>query len=207
MSMATANGSKAILYADMRMDEVAAVILVGGRSSRMGTDKASLMRQGQRLVDYVAGVLRQAGISTLFVSGNIEGYSCIPDAVAGHHGPVMGICSSIRFLGTTYQKLIFIPVDMPLLSVEVIQTLLRESTDSWASHFEGNPIPCLLQITNATQEHVGHHLSDTEPSSVKHFLKPLYPHVITPDGILRQALRNTNTPQEWEEMSRESTHQ
>ncbi|MFO1242050.1 MAG: NTP transferase domain-containing protein [Rickettsiales bacterium] len=44
------------------MDELAAVILVGGKSSHMGQDKASLPYKGKRLVDVVAKVVREAGI-------------------------------------------------------------------------------------------------------------------------------------------------
>ena len=56
------------------MDDVAAVILVGGKSSRMGQDKALLPYKGKRLVDVVADTIRAAGISRVYVSGKIAEY-------------------------------------------------------------------------------------------------------------------------------------
>lgn len=199
--MATATGSRAIRFAGTPMDKLAAVILAGGKSSRMGQDKASLQWRGGRLVDYVTLVLNQAGISQVFVSGKIEGYDCIPDAITGHHGPVMGMCSSILKLGERYNHLLFVPVDMPLLSPEAIHQLIQHPL----ARFEGNPIPCVFPVTQMLQQYAAATIA--LPCSVRQFLSPLQPLVLEVDEQTARALRNTNTPDEWKEINRESAYQ
>lgn len=199
--MATAIGSRVTRFAGTPMDKLAAVILAGGKSSRMGQDKASLPWQGGQLIDYVASVLNQAGIPQVFASGKIEGYDCIPDAITGHHGPVMGICSSILKLGERYDRLLFVPVDMPLLSPEAIRQLIRHPS----ARFEGNPIPCVLPVTQMLRQYAA--ATVALPCSVRQFLSPLQPLVLEVDEQTARALRNTNTPDEWKEISRESAYQ
>ena len=50
------SGRRALVY-DRGMAEVSAFVLAGGRSSRMGTDKAFLEFQGRTLLDRALGVV------------------------------------------------------------------------------------------------------------------------------------------------------
>ena len=85
--MVTASGLRGIRSVGIIMDDLAAVILVGGKSSRMGHNKASLPYKGKRLVDVIAEVVREAGIENIYVSGEIDGYISLPDLLADR-GPM-----------------------------------------------------------------------------------------------------------------------
>lgn len=206
MSMGTVIGCKVMRFVGIIMNDVAAVILVGGKSSRMGQDKATLPYQGKRLVDVVAEVLRQAGIARVYVSGELEGYDSLPDLLA-ERGPVGGICTSAARLCQRYMRAMFIPVDMPYVSEELLQALILQPT---ASYFEGHPLPCIVSLDKKTMrqiEAIAQALARNQKLSVKSFLAGLGANAIPVPAHLEKALTNTNTPEEWEEITHESAHQ
>ena len=188
--------------------ETAAVILAGGKSSRMGQNKALLPWQGARLVDYVAGVAKEAGIADIYVSGEAGGYSTIPDSLP-HQGPVGGICSSIGRLYPAYEHVLFLPVDMPLLTPGILQILLKQESPGDARYFDGHPIPCFLRLNEQVYSYtagIQRLLENGTRCSVQQFLNGLDSRTLYADTHVT-ALTNTNTPQEWSEAACESAHQ
>ena len=59
------------------MTQTAAVILNGGQSSRMGTDKSQLTLHGKPLIQIAHKLLQEAGITDIYVSANIESIESI----------------------------------------------------------------------------------------------------------------------------------
>ncbi len=192
---------------DIAMDEIAAVILVGGKSSRMGQDKASLPYQGKRLVDVVAEVVRRTVTARIYASGEVEGYDSLPDLLA-ERGPVGGICSSAVRLYKQYARALFIPVDMPLIDGELLQLLMTEEKPT--CHFEGHPLPCVISLDRKTMRQIdaaAQMLARKQRLSVASFLERLEACAISVPSRLEKALTNTNTPGDWKEIDHESTHQ
>ncbi len=194
------------------MTDMAAVILVGGKSSRMGRDKATLPYRDKRLVDVVAGVVRDAGIKDIYVSGEMEGYSSLPDLIA-ECGPVGGICSSAVRLYKTHASALFIPVDMPRLNTELLRHFISAYHGN-ACHFEDHPLPCILTLDRKIMRHIdeaAQTLACKQKLSVRAFLNSAEAEMIPVPEHLKLALTNTNTPEEWQEaqwdMVHESTHQ
>lgn len=185
--------------AGISMNEIAAVILVGGKSSRMGQDKATLPYKGKRLVDVVAEVVRQAGITSIYVSGEMEGYDSLPDLLA-ERGPMGGICSSAVRLCLNHSHALFVPVDMPHIHAELLRSLMTE--EQKACHFEGHPLPCIIPLDKKTMRQVdaaAQTLARKQKLSVKSFLATLGAKSIAVPPQLERALANTNTPGEWQE--------
>jgi molybdopterin-guanine dinucleotide biosynthesis protein A len=54
------------------VDQIEGFILVGGESSRMGTDKSQLMLGNQKFVDRIAGILDSVTSSVTVVGGNFS---------------------------------------------------------------------------------------------------------------------------------------
>ncbi|MFZ5657118.1 MAG: molybdenum cofactor guanylyltransferase, partial [Pseudomonadota bacterium] len=92
--------------------EFQAILLAGGRSTRMGRDKALLAWQGRPLIDHMLDRLREAGASRVHVSGDRPAYGGIADAWPGR-GPVAGIASVLPACGDG--PVVVVPVDLPLL--------------------------------------------------------------------------------------------
>ncbi len=108
----------------------AAVLLAGGKSSRMGRDKSALIVNGEPLWQRQLAVLRATEPAELFISGKSDGpyADCgveiladeIPDC-----GPLGGIATALR--RCTSDMLLVLAVDMPAMTAEFLRSLLEES--------------------------------------------------------------------------------
>lgn len=167
--------------------KIAGVVLAGGRSSRMGQNKALLDYNSEPLLDHMVALLEQTGIHDIYVSGDFEGYCCIPDS-APHEGPAWAMVDVLQQL-TDYGGVLFVPVDMPLLCVDALGILMEQAK---GGYFEGFPLPVF--ITNADLKE--------RTKSVKALLKKLKISPITLPPELEFCMTNTNTPEEWQEALR-----
>lgn len=102
------------------------VVLCGGRSSRMGRDKASLPHpQGGSFLQHA--ITRLTGLcDRVAVSGATEEQHNaipLPDPIA-HRGPATGIATALRFASAHgCQGCLITPIDMPLLTRADLQLL------------------------------------------------------------------------------------
>lgn len=106
----------------------AAIVLVGGASSRMGTDKASLIVNGEAMLAHAERALRACNINEIAVAGTSE----IPDAgVPGERqGPLAGIVGGWRYLRTRLASpdpIVVLACDLPAITHNVVQSLLDAS--------------------------------------------------------------------------------
>ena len=103
-----------------------AAILAGGRSSRLGRDKALLELGGEPLLARAVRLLR-AVVDEVIVVGPAEraavvpGVRIVPDERPGV-GPLGGIASALRATEAPY--LLVVATDMPLLNVDLLRYLL-----------------------------------------------------------------------------------
>ncbi len=185
----------------------AGVVLVGGKSSRMGSNKALLQMGEFRLVDYIANVLRHSGIEKkdIYVSGDVDGFPKIVDLYP-NKGPVGGICSSLMECYTRkYKQAVIVPVDMPLFSPDLVKMLIEDGNFD-ISHFQNNPLPLCIKIDEETLKYsrkINKELKNDKDISVKAFLKDLNVKIIKAPEKMVRGLANTNTPEEWREVANE----
>lgn len=105
----------------------AAFVLAGGKSSRMGRDKALLPFAGRLLVARALGTLREAGLTASIAGAraSLESFApVVPDSTRGL-GPLSGICAALH--STSASRAVFLPVDLPLLPASLIEYLLRHA--------------------------------------------------------------------------------
>ncbi|AXK71497.1 molybdenum cofactor guanylyltransferase [Lysobacter sp. TY2-98] len=174
------------------------VVLAGGRSSRMGRDKAMLVVDGCTLLDRAIAVLRDAGATTVLVSGDRPLHGGIGDRVP-FAGPVGGIASVLPEVadGAT----VVVPVDLPDLDVATLVQLLGALEQAPAACFEGHPLPWAARvdqnlrvaIERVMQEMPGGPAMRALHGAIRGIeIPPPAPHV----------LRNLNTPADFEDFSR-----
>lgn len=103
-----------------------AVILAGGKSSRMGRDKAWLEVGGQTLLARQIGLVRELGAAEVFISARADadypafGCRVLQDKFAGA-GPLAGIERALD--ACTMSPLLVLAVDLPGMSVELLRRL------------------------------------------------------------------------------------
>ena len=105
------------------------IVLVGGRSSRMGTDKASLPHAGTTFLVYALDRLGKV-CESVAVSGQTDAahdVTVIDDPIK-HQGPATGIAASLRFArDNRFDACLITPVDTPALTDQG----LVELCDAW----------------------------------------------------------------------------
>jgi len=172
-----------------------AVILAGGRSSRMGQDKALLRHGETSLLDYIQQVLQQAGASEILVARNQPGSGFIQDNFP-QQGPLAGIEACLRYC--TQETVVVVPVDLPNLTAAGIQQLVNAyfKSGSRPARFEQSELPCVLHNTPLVRAWLREQLSDAQGErSVRQFLCWCdAQHVCCSQA---SELVNTNTPEQW----------
>jgi len=114
-------------------NNITAVILSGGRSSRMqGKDKGLILLNDKPLISYVVDMV-DGKVGRLLISANrnVETYQqyggVISDELADFQGPLAGISKAMSVVSTTH--LLVLPCDSPLVNEIVIDRLIQCMTD------------------------------------------------------------------------------
>lgn len=173
---------------------IVGLVLAGGRSSRMGEDKAMLRIDGRSLLERTVRALRDAGAERVAISGTRAGG--IADRWPGT-GPVGGIASAMHALPDG--EWLVVPVDMPRLGSAVLAPLLAESRLA-ATHWQGHPLPMRLTMDAAAREALDELV--TRPGracSIAALQARLGATALSLDGLDTRLLVNCNTPDEWRE--------
>jgi molybdopterin-guanine dinucleotide biosynthesis protein A len=105
-------------------------ILAGGKSSRMGTDKATTLFHGKQMIQHVIDIVMLIS-SNIFILSNHEshtqfGFECITDIIKDA-GPAGGIDAMLHH--TNQEKNILVSCDMPFLDTLSIQKIILSSED------------------------------------------------------------------------------
>jgi molybdopterin-guanine dinucleotide biosynthesis protein A len=99
------------------------VVLAGGRSARMGVDKATLEFEGCPLVTYALDILRGAGLPVV-IAGNradLKNFAPAIDDLGSGRGPLDGICGVLQV--TSVPIGVFVSVDLPLLPASLLSLM------------------------------------------------------------------------------------
>jgi molybdenum cofactor guanylyltransferase len=119
-------------------------VLAGGRSSRMGRDKALLEIDGLPLVAHAVGKLNTF-CESVAICGNDPALAAwgrlIPDSVSGA-GPMAALVAATADAASTGREAltVFLPVDVPLLPAAVLARLASraQSSGKWATLLEAD---------------------------------------------------------------------
>ena len=109
---------------------VSAAIMAGGKSTRMGQDKAWIELDGEPLIKRVADVLAQVADEVIIVANDPRyaalGLRVVPDRFPDG-GALGGIATGVG--AAAFDRVLVAACDMPFLSVEVWRVLLDHRHD------------------------------------------------------------------------------
>ncbi|MCH8538062.1 MAG: molybdenum cofactor guanylyltransferase [Alkalimonas sp.] len=168
------------------------ILLAGGKSSRMGKDKADLNWHGQPLWQHMSTLATKAGARQVIVSRNASGF--LPDRFAAA-GPLAGIEVGLR--RSHEDRVLVLAIDTPLLRVTDIQQLVAVSTNK-AVCFASHPLPCVLPNSLAVHRYLQRVLKQAHSDrSVQALLTAIGFESCQPTHSA--VLCNANTPDEWQQ--------
>jgi molybdopterin-guanine dinucleotide biosynthesis protein A len=113
--------------------EFSAVLLAGGKSARMGRDKAAVKFEGKALWQRQIETLRATSAGELFISGRADaeysaaGLPIVADDSAGR-GPLGGIVTALRHAQFDY--LLVLAIDLPAITGEFLRSLVKSAIDA-----------------------------------------------------------------------------
>ena len=188
------------------MNEISSVILCGGRSRRMGRDKARLQWNGGELLDEIAGKLSVLGEVFLSVDSKSrfsdKPYPIIEDRYPDC-GPLGGVCSALLFCRTPL--LFVVSCDMPFVTGEVGR-VLRDRMEPGAGaavpvEADGRVHPlCAVYCRDAASVLLEQLQSgDFRMRDALGRLRAVY---VPAEKLGSRVLCNINTPEEYREVSR-----
>ena len=111
--------------------KITAVILAGGRATRMGgQDKGLLVVREKPMIEYVIARI-QPQASHILISANRNfklyqqyGYPVVPDGIGDYFGPLGGVASGMQNAKTEY--IVTVPCDSPLLPNNLVSNLYQQ---------------------------------------------------------------------------------
>lgn len=114
------------------------VILAGGRSRRMGRDKALVRFRGEPMIDHVSRALVAAGCDVLVVGreSTPSGLDSIVDE-PGAAGPAAGVLTALHH--SPGRDLFVVAVDQPLIRTATVRHLLAQSGPVVVPMDQGHP--------------------------------------------------------------------
>ncbi|SFC16889.1 molybdenum cofactor guanylyltransferase [Pseudoalteromonas denitrificans] len=168
------------------------LVLAGGRSSRMGTDKALLLKGKTNLLTVAKHILEHSKCTEVLVSRN-QGEG-IKDRYQDQ-GPLAGIEAALDHIPDN-TWLTILPVDMPLIRVQdLIQLQNAAQQSNTAVYFESHMLPCIVKVTKELKLFLQAALDGKYKNSIFAMLKTQNAHTITQADPLY--LTNANTPSDW----------
>jgi molybdenum cofactor guanylyltransferase len=104
------------------------IILAGGKSSRMGSEKGLVDFRGKPLIQYGIDLLSRFAGRILISTSNPDyrsfGFELVPDGMSGQ-GPAAGIAAALKVSRTPWNMVI--ACDLPFLEPELMDALLENA--------------------------------------------------------------------------------
>lgn len=186
------------------MSDIAGVVLSGGKSSRMGTDKASVKLGGKTLLDLaIARLSPQVGALAISANSPLPvSIPVLPDPIAGHAGPLSGILAGLEWASTLKPlpaQVAFVPVDAPYFPQSLVAKLNAESDGrkiiAVRSNGHVHPVFSLWPLSLAPLLHI--HFAAGGTRKVQDFIETQPHHYVDFDFTGgADPFMNINTPQD-----------
>jgi molybdenum cofactor guanylyltransferase len=189
------------------VDSVTGFVLAGGKSSRMGQDKAFMQLGGRTLLAH-ALERAQAATGNAWIVGSAEKFAAFGPVVEDMYpgrGPLAGIHAALS--GTRTQLNLITAVDMPFLQLDFLKYLITQARASHAAVVvprAGGGLQPLCAVYRKDFAQV----AQRSLTAGKNRVDPLFSAVPTlvieqaeleRSGFMQDMFRNLNTEQDWQE--------
>ena len=180
------------------------VVLAGGLSSRMQSDKTQFIWRGKTLIEYTSELLAEAGCSEVLVSSNTNP-EYINDRYPGS-GPLAGIDACLNQIQSKFSNIkamLIMPVDMPLMRIDLLAQLREQAERGNAVYYNLGRFPLILPVNKDLASNLTYRLENHQSGrsvSIRQLLSELNCQVLDLDKGQQKAFYNCNTPQQWQNL-------
>lgn len=190
------------------MSDVSAFVLAGGRSSRMGSDKAFLPIEDHNLLQHVLRTASQASDKVTIV-GSKSSYAQFGDVIEDIYsgcGPLGGIHTALSATSTDLN--LILSVDIPRMTPEFLRWLLHQARAApeliIIPHAAGGPQPLCAVYRRSVLGAVTAALQKGE-YKIGRLFSQVPTRIITEEEIVTGGFsaiifQNVNTPQEYDQL-------
>ena len=183
------------------------VVLAGGLSSRMESDKSQLVWQGKTLLEHTSQLLLDAGCEDVLISNN-NNQNHIADRYK-NSGPLAGIEACLNHIQKHHNDvdaMLIMPVDMPLMSVSLLKNLKESSQADKVAFYNLGRFPLILPVCAKLANFLFNALEKNQNGravSVKQLLSHFDEQIFMLDDDQKSLFFNCNTPEEWQNVQSE----
>ncbi len=189
------------------VDSVAGFVLAGGKSSRMGQDKA-LLQLGQRTLLEHALELARAATGNAWIVGNAEKFASFGPVLEDLYpecGPLAGIQSALA--ATRTELNLITAVDMPFLQLDFLNYLIARAGASPAQvvvPMAGGGLQPLCAVYRKDFEEVARRSLQAGKNKIDLLFDEVQTLIVEApelerNGFGEDMFRNLNTEQDWQE--------
>jgi molybdopterin-guanine dinucleotide biosynthesis protein A len=192
---------------DQGVDPVTAFVLAGGKSSRMGQDKALLQLGGRTLLARALELARAVTARTWIVGGaaKFAVFGPVVEDVYAGQGPLAGIQAALAITETDLN--LMLAVDLPFLEPDWLRYLISQARQTAAlvvtPRAAGGFQPLcsvyrrsFAEVAECSLRH-GRNKIDRLFTEVE--IKVIEPEELAGKGFSEEMFRNVNTTQDWQE--------
>ena len=174
-----------------------AAVLAGGKSTRMGRDKAALRLNGRSLAEHQTEKLKALGLTDLMLSGwseTIAGTRFVPDVIPAL-GPLSGIHACL--CASAHDAVLFLSVDVPLVPTDALQSLLEKHRGGITLLSVDGVSQPLIGVYDRSLRVEAEEILRSENTAVRRLFEKNPPRLVeyTGNPIL---MRNCNMPEDYE---------
>ena len=179
------------------VNRFSAAVLAGGKSTRMGRDKAALCLNGLTLAEHQLQKLQSLGLTDLMLSGwadEITSARFVPDALPAR-GPLGGIHACLG--AAKHEAVLFLSVDVPLVPAETLKGLLDAHRGGITLlSVEGASQP-LIGVYDRSLRNAAEEILQSDNTAVRRLFEQALPRLVEYKGD-PNLIRNCNTPADYE---------
>lgn len=188
------------------MENFTGIILAGGKSQRMGTDKGLLPLNGKPFITHIYEAMKPIfGDNIVVVSSNEAydafGYNRIEDLVSDK-GPVGGLYTALKQSKTKFN--LVLSVDIPLITTELVQWLVDNHDDGYlvTQVQVGDKVSPLVAVYDrALRTLLGEHMAGNQ-LKLRDVIAEVNPQtLIIPEKWMDQ-LQNINTEEDYKKIKK-----
>lgn len=112
--------------------KLTAIILAGGKSSRMGTDKGLVLLNGKPMIQHIIEAVQKTEINDILIISNNLAYKQfglpVYSDIIKESGPLGGIYTGL--VNSTTSRNMILSCDIPFINDEVMNVLLEDQSQS-----------------------------------------------------------------------------